>query len=51
MENRDKIIIIRLVIVIIALIGIIFYPYNEQHHQPPTQIEVTCNKTIKKGGR
>ena len=51
MENRDKIIIIGFVIIIITPFGIIFYLYNEQQHQPPTQIEVTCNKTIEKGGR
>ena len=51
MEKRDKIIIIGLVIVIIALAGIIFYLHNGQQHQSPTQIEVTGNKTIEKGGK
>ena len=48
MKKRDKIIIIGFVIIIITPFGIIFYLYNEQQHQPPTQIEVTCNETIEK---
>ena len=49
MEKKDKIIIIGLVIVIIALIGIAIYMFNGQHQQS-TQIEVMGNGTIEENG-
>ena len=49
MGTRDKIIIIGLVIVIIALIGIAIYMFNGQHQQS-TQIEVMGNGTIEENG-
>lgn len=50
MEKRDKIIIIGLVIVIIALVGIAFYMLNGQQQLQPTQIKIIGNKTIEKDG-
>lgn len=49
MGTRDKIIIIGLIIVIIALIGIAIYMFNGQH-QKSTQIEVIGNGTIEENG-
>lgn len=50
MEKKDKIIIIGLLIIIIALVvGITLYPFNEQTQQS-TQIKVIGNKTIEEGG-
>lgn len=50
MEKREKMIILGLVIVIIALAGIALYMFYGQQHQSPTEIKVTGNKTIEKGG-
>lgn len=50
MEKKNKIIIICLIIVIIALVGITLYMFYGQHQQSSTQIKVTGNKTIEEGG-
>lgn len=50
MEKREKIVILGLIIVIIALAGIALYMFYGQQHQSPTEIKVTGNKTIEKGG-
>ena len=47
--ERDKIIIIGLIIIIIALVGITLYMFNGQQQQS-TQIKVIGNKTIEEDG-
>jgi len=49
MEKKDKIIIATLVIVIIVLVGITIYMFND-HPQQSTQIKVIGNKTIEEDG-
>lgn len=50
MENRNKIIIIGFVIILIALVGITFYMFNGQQQQSATQIKIAGNKTIEEDG-